>query len=408
MLYYITLKDLRGKKSNRIMEKNDIQTETEDQEIVRNDNDVENISHISKELFTRSPQSENSFVQFFYNFVHALFIALSKIKFGQIMISALDYFMVKFENTLDFCSADSFDFADQEIIDRQQQLTVRDRPMTWLLFIPTLIFLRIICFTMSVYCIIFGKDAISPLQIKSKIIDFRRYYRSIQHYAVDKWTENEKKFIEERKRSTLWKFYYQVYEYVFMTEHEHDDNDEKPVDKANEQKKRNRNKRSLNISDEKEDLNSSSSFSSNSDNELNAMELIDKYGELNSSCDPDYKPDINSTFDSSITDEETEKTESQNELNDDKSKATVETKSDAATEEDIKHNEIEDKSNDFISLSPEQMSRLQTEIITKILNYLKENPNFASNTNNNTPEIFYSPIDSPNGNVECSANHQGA
>ncbi|KAG5679367.1 hypothetical protein PVAND_008937 [Polypedilum vanderplanki] len=359
MLYYITLKDLRGKKSNRIMEKNDIQTETEDQEIVRNDNDVENISHISKELFTRSPQSENSFVQFFYNFVHALFIALSKIKFGQIMISALDYFMVKFENTLDFCSADSFDFADQEIIDRQQQLTVRDRPMTWLLFIPTLIFLRIICFTMSVYCIIFGKDAISPLQIKSKIIDFRRYYRSIQHYAVDKWTENEKKFIEERKRSTLWKFYYQVYEYVFMTEHEHDDNDEKPVDKANEQKKRNRNKRSLNISDEKEDLNSSSSFSSNSDNELNAMELIDKYGELNSSCDPDYKPDINSTFDSSITDEETEKTESQNELNDDKSKATVETKSDAATEEDIKHNEIEDKN-------------------------------------------------SPNGNVECSANHQGA
>jgi hypothetical protein len=49
------------------------------------------------------------------------------------------------------------------------------------------------------------------------------------------------------------------------------------------------------------------------------MELLEKYGNLDSSADPDYKPDAstaNSTFDSTVTsDEDREKTESQKGLN---------------------------------------------------------------------------------------------
>jgi hypothetical protein len=133
------------------------------------------------------------------------------------IISILDYYMVKIENTLDFCCPDSFDFADQEIIDRQKSLPVQDRPMAWVFFIPALIFLRVLRFSMSVYCILFGKGEVTAQQMQAKIVIFRRYYRSIRHYAVDKWSDEDRKLIEERKEQILWRVYYRIYEIIFMT-----------------------------------------------------------------------------------------------------------------------------------------------------------------------------------------------
>lgn len=50
-----------------------------------------------------------------------------------------------------------------------------------------------------------------------------------------------------------------------------------------------------------------------------------------------------------------------------------------------------DKSNEQISLSASQLNDLEKEIMTKILDYFKENNNFPS-SDENFPEIFYSPI----------------
>lgn len=138
--------------------------------------------------------------------------------------------MVKIENTLDFCVPENDEFADQKIIDKHKKLPVYDRPMAWIFFIPALIFLRIMRFSLSVYCIIFGKGEVTAQQIQSKVIAFRRYYRSIRHYAIDKWSDDDKKMIEERKAWPAWKIYYHVYEMIFMTqprvEHHHDNEDE--------------------------------------------------------------------------------------------------------------------------------------------------------------------------------------
>lgn len=51
-----------------------------------------------------------------------------------------------------------------------------------------------------------------------------------------------------------------------------------------------------------------------------------------------------------------------------------------------------DKSNDEFSLTSAQMSELESEIMTKILNYFKENYNFPPPSDENSNEIFYSPI----------------
>jgi hypothetical protein len=163
------------------------------------------------------PQSDVFLMQLVYTLIHSTFIVLSKLRFGQILISILDYYMVKIENTLDFCCPDSFEFADQKVIDKHSTLPVRDRPMAWVFFIPALIFLRILRFSLSVYCIIFGMGEVTAGQMQAKIINFRRYYRSVRHFAVDKWTEDDKKMIEERRAGIFWRVYYRIYEIVFMT-----------------------------------------------------------------------------------------------------------------------------------------------------------------------------------------------
>lgn len=126
--------------------------------------------------------------------------------------------MIKIENTLDFCLPDNCEFASQRVIDKHKRsLPIQDRPMSWLFFIPVLIFLRILRFTMSFYCIIAGMGEVTAQQMQSKVIGFRRYYRSIRHYAVNRWTEDDKKLIDNRKGWPFWRLYYQIYEMIFMT-----------------------------------------------------------------------------------------------------------------------------------------------------------------------------------------------
>lgn len=144
---------------------------------------------------------------------------MSKFRLGQTMISILDYYMIKIENTLDFCVPDSQEFAAQKVIEKHKRtLPIKDRPMSWLLFIPALIFLRMLRFIFSVWSIILGKGEVTAQQMQSKVIQFRRYYRSIRHYGVTmRWTEEDLKIMERRKQWLMWRIYYQLYEMIFMT-----------------------------------------------------------------------------------------------------------------------------------------------------------------------------------------------
>lgn len=50
------------------------------------------------------------------------------------------------------------------------------------------------------------------------VVSFRRYYRSVRHYAVVKYSEDNLRLKEFRcKRSLFWRFLYGSYEAVFMT-----------------------------------------------------------------------------------------------------------------------------------------------------------------------------------------------
>lgn len=51
-----------------------------------------------------------------------------------------------------------------------------------------------------------------------RIIGFRRYYRSVRHYAVERYSEENLKLKEERCKSLLfWRIVYNVYERIVMT-----------------------------------------------------------------------------------------------------------------------------------------------------------------------------------------------
>lgn len=50
-----------------------------------------------------------------------------------------------------------------------------------------------------------------------KIVAFRRYYRSVRHYAVTKLTESELKIKSERcAESFIWRVIYSIDELIFM------------------------------------------------------------------------------------------------------------------------------------------------------------------------------------------------
>lgn len=51
-----------------------------------------------------------------------------------------------------------------------------------------------------------------------KIVAFRRYYRSIRHYAVNSLSEAELERREQRISSSVgWRIFFRTYELIFMT-----------------------------------------------------------------------------------------------------------------------------------------------------------------------------------------------
>ncbi|CAH1714766.1 unnamed protein product [Chironomus riparius] len=246
---------------------------------------------ISKELYDEPPQSDFIVIQMFYNILHTTFIVLSKLRLGQVIISVLDYYMIKIENTLDFCLPDNCEFAAQKVIDKHKKtLPIQDRPMSWLFFIPALIFLRIFRFVLSIYGILAGVGEITARQMQAKVIAFRRYYRSIRHYAVNAWTAQDKEMIENRKAWIWWRLYYRVYESIFMTKFIVEIHQHKAALEVGNGKPNGHGKRSLDIS------------SSDIDDDLNTNEMLEKYANAEDSlvADPDYEPNESGNLDTTL------------------------------------------------------------------------------------------------------------
>lgn len=148
--------------------------------------------------------------------------------------------MLKFEKTLDFC-VPKHPTTEEIVEDHAQNLPENDRPMSWILFIPALIVLRIFRFWLSTCSILIFRGAVSPRDLVSEnmsslmmtfrsysmhlfslqqlsILHFRRYYRSVRHYAVDAFTKEDWQRRDERvKESMIWAILYKIYELIFMT-----------------------------------------------------------------------------------------------------------------------------------------------------------------------------------------------
>ncbi|XP_070498048.1 uncharacterized protein Jabba isoform X3 [Chironomus tepperi] len=357
------------------------------------------LSCIDKELFDYPPQSEYYFIQMFYNMLHSTFIILSKLRLGQVVISILDYYMVKIENTLDFCKPEDYFNAD-EIIDRHKKLPVVDRPMAWIFFIPALISLRFFRFFLSIYCIILGIGEITAQDMQEKVAEFRRYYRSIRHYAVDAWTAEDREMIAKRKAWIWWRIYYRFYETFFMTKHLVEKHGPKsPVAPAAPDADAD-NGKSNGHDKQSEDQGQGSS---DTDDDLNTNELLEKYAKEPDTleADPDYKPNEseileakNASEDDDSEEENVEELKGECSANKQENNTEMENKENST---DVTNSEQceNDKCNDELSLTSAQMSDLESEIMSKILNYFKKNYNFPPPNDDNSNEIYYSPIGSP-------------
>lgn len=183
------------------------------------------IIHITS-LWSSQPQTQLQFVQMLINLHHLSLIFLSKFVLGQHLITIFDFYMIKLEKTLDFCVPR----------DQLPQDMAADRPLIWIVFIPALIVLRMLRFWLSVVCIIAGKGEVTARHMvggespadwhlayhfhsqQMRIVGFRRYYRSVRHYAVERYTEDHLKLKEERCKShRFWRICYNLYERIVMT-----------------------------------------------------------------------------------------------------------------------------------------------------------------------------------------------
>jgi hypothetical protein len=75
-----------------------------------------------------------------------------------------------------------------------------------------------------------------------KIVAFRRYYRSVRHYAVQRYTPIELLLKETRcAYSVFWRIIYNIYERIVMTkppvEHHSNMQSENPIEGVMEQVK---------------------------------------------------------------------------------------------------------------------------------------------------------------------------
>lgn len=53
---------------------------------------------------------------------------------------------------------------------------------------------------------------------KRRVTDFRRYYRSIRHFAVKAKSQEEKEKISQQKKYIFWRIYYGIMDLIFMSE----------------------------------------------------------------------------------------------------------------------------------------------------------------------------------------------
>jgi hypothetical protein len=96
--------------------------------------------------------------------LHTTFSILSKFVLGQFIITVFDYNMIKLERTLDFCVPQRMS-ASELAEHHRKTLTIVDRPMTWIFFIPALIALRVIRFYLSAASIIMGRGEVTAKQM---------------------------------------------------------------------------------------------------------------------------------------------------------------------------------------------------------------------------------------------------
>lgn len=114
------------------------------------------------------PQSKFFPLQLFYNLMHLTFVCLSKFVHGQHLITFFDYYMYKLELTIDYCVPRGW--RDNEVpATPLRALADADRPLTWVLFIPTLIWLRVVRFWLSALSIVMGKGEVTAKHMVRKI-----------------------------------------------------------------------------------------------------------------------------------------------------------------------------------------------------------------------------------------------
>lgn len=87
---------------------------------------------------------------------------MSKIVFGQFLLSSFDYYVTKLDKTLEFCVPRELDDVNQNKIPKDNK-----HPMIWFLFLPALIGLRLFFFYASVFSIILGHGEVTAKEMVS-------------------------------------------------------------------------------------------------------------------------------------------------------------------------------------------------------------------------------------------------
>lgn len=135
--------------------------------------------------------------------------------------------MIKLEKTLEFCVPIGLN--ETESYNRKHL----ERPFSWGIFIPLIVIFRFLRFGLSSVTVALGKGLVSPKHMvrwneakKSKfstsvclkhlaVVETRRYYRSIQHFAIRKYSIDEKALREARiMRSRFWRLMYRISESI--------------------------------------------------------------------------------------------------------------------------------------------------------------------------------------------------
>ncbi|CRL08662.1 CLUMA_CG021377, isoform B [Clunio marinus] len=358
---------------------------------------------VAKSLYDAPPQSRFFFLQWFYNAIHSYLKFISKFVLGQFSIDVFDYYMVQLEKVFEFCVPSAYR-ADN------------NGPKSWLIFIPVLIAIRLGRFWLSTFSIILGQGEVTSRELLMKMVHFRRYYRSVRHYAVKRLTPEEKLLKERRiAASPQWMLYYAIIDNIFMkgppVEH-HSDNSGFEEDQTDKNAV-NGKKRALNGIDDGEDDDNADNDELNESDFLTTSELLNKFGaEDDTSADPDYVPPEDEPSSEELStdefDTEEEKTESQRKLNEGHEGEIPTDNSFDCFTSDAEANEKSKESG--LGLDEKQLNELENQLVMKIMKHFKDNFNYSPSTP--MDDVFYSPTESPpernfNLDQEISKNRLG-